>query len=398
MKSGKKALGSAGKQDVMIGHLSDLHLGKPTLGDPNGAERLNSLRHGLARLTQQSVNAILVAGDVFDNPQVEPAVVQAAARAFDSICMIDDKPVPVIVIPGNHDPAEETKLWNDFKGALHQASAVQIILKPTAVVLANGNLVVEGYPCETRYSAEAPWVRRLTIPAGADNAARVIVAHGTLQGGQVPEGESDAFPFKETDLDSLGADYVALGHFHCVYKNWNGEEEVERRYCYSGTHEPDQFDIDGGWVILATVSAGKPTRLRRLQVGRRCWRQLDIASAADLSKIEDLHAEVERDPQPSRFVIRLRVTANTQLSMIQAELLTKIEAALRALGAQVKQNGDFQPTVSLGSLDLKALPSGALKESILDLQQDFVAEQDLARRAVLEAALLMAWNKFQHVR
>src|SRR5262249_20735578 len=144
------------------------------------------------------------AGDMFDSPQVEVAIIQAAARAFDSICKINDRLVPVIVIPGNHDPADEHKLWNDFKGALQSGSAVQIVLKPEVVVFGDSNLAVECYPCETRYSAEAPWVRRLTTPAGAQNAARVVLAHGTLQGGQVPEGESDAFPFKEADLDALG--------------------------------------------------------------------------------------------------------------------------------------------------------------------------------------------------
>jgi DNA repair exonuclease SbcCD nuclease subunit len=388
---------TSGEREPAIGHISDIHLGRPTPGDPNGAERLNSLRQALARLGEQSVNAIVVAGDLFDSPQIDAAIVQASARFFDGVRNAEGMPIPVVVIAGNHDPAEEIGLWTSFTQALSLDSVVKVVLKPEAHVLCNGALVVEAYPCETRFSAEPPWIQKLAIPSGAERAVRIVVAHGTLQGGPVPEGESDAYPFTEADLTALDAEYVALGHFHSVYPSWTGNT-VDRRYCYSGTHETDQFGADAGWIILAKLSPGKPARIRRLLVGRRCWHHVDVNGPADLGRIEQLRANVESDLQPSRYVIRLRVGPNTRLSLSDVEKLEQLQAALEAVGAQVKRQGDFQPTVHVDSLDISGLPSGAVKEALLALKEQHAYERDECRRAVLEAALLLGWNQFNHAK
>src|SRR5262249_60303712 len=106
-------------------------------------------------------------------------------------------------------------------------------------------------------------------PPPADNGAlRVVLAHGTLQGDQVPQAESDAYPFSQADLDALSADYVALGHFHGVYPAWPDAEECERAVCYCGTHEPDQFTGDARYAILPTLEHSRPHRLRPIKASK----------------------------------------------------------------------------------------------------------------------------------
>src|SRR5262249_833275 len=192
----------------------------------------------IGKLSASSPTAILVAGDTFDSPRVDKVVVQEAATTFDRAKQADGTPIPVIVIPGNHDPSDCVMLWTGFASALGSGTAVRLVREPEVLQLAEGQLIVEAYPCATRYSPESPWTSRPSLPKKAERALHVILAHGTLQGGPVPEGEMDAYPFTQADLDKLGADYVALGHFHAIYPPWNGNEEVERTYSYSGTHEP----------------------------------------------------------------------------------------------------------------------------------------------------------------
>ena len=71
----------------------------------------------------------------------------------------------------------------------------------------------------------------------------------------MPEGETEAYPFTQAEVESLGADYVALGHFHGLYPTWGDGDECEKACCYSGTHEPDQFGGAAGYALLATVNA-----------------------------------------------------------------------------------------------------------------------------------------------
>src|SRR5262245_9049032 len=188
---------------MLLAHLSHLHPGRKT--PPNGAERLHSLRQALASLAAHNPVAILIAGDTFDGPHLEQPLVEEAAQCFSSATNDRGEPIPVVLIPGNHDPSDADRLWTAFRKALAPACDLRLVLRAQAIELADGDLIVEAYPCPTRYSAEPPWEPRLSVSA-RPGSFRVILAHGTLQGGPVPDGESDAYPFTQADVEALGAD------------------------------------------------------------------------------------------------------------------------------------------------------------------------------------------------
>ncbi len=378
---------------MKIAHLSDLHLGGKSPGDPHGAERLNSFRRGLRRLAAEHPDAMVIAGDVFDSPQVDHALIEAAARMLDAA--LSERGTPAVVIPGNHDPSEASALWKTFQQSLGEQSHVHLVLSPAAVLLAEGKLIVEAYPCETKYSPEPPWIKRVSLSAGAEEAVRVVVAHGTLQGGPVPEGEMEAFPFVGADVDALQADYLALGHFHSFYPPWPGGEETETGFCYCGTHEPDQFNSDSGWAVIATVTKGRPARVRRIPIGHRYWRRVDIGGPLDLARLDELRGEVDRDGDPRRFVIRIKLSAQARLTPEEAGRIESIEEGLRVLGAHFERQGDLQTQMNVEALDLSALPSGAVKQALLAVQQEFSQATEAHRREVLAAALQLGWERMQ---
>jgi hypothetical protein len=210
----------------------------------------------------------------------------------------------------------------------------------------------------------------------------------------VPEGETDAYPFSQTDVESLGADYVALGHFHGVYPPWPGGDQVERSYGYCGTHESDQFGSDAGYAALAEIVKGQATRLRRIKVGRRDWRLVDIAGPADLARLEQLRGEIAGAEHPGRFVIRLKVAPGSGWPADRIEHFTRLEKALRTLGAHVETKGEVHARINAHALDLAGLPSGAIKEALLSLQADMATSDDTLRE-VLGAAVQLGWEKMQ---
>ncbi len=346
-------------------------------------------------MADRSAEVILVAGDVFDGPEVDTAVVQAVARVFDRARKANGDPLPVVLIPGNHDPADAADLWRTFLAALGEGSSVRLALEPQLLPLCEGRLLVEAYPCATRYSPEPPWVPRLESPAAADGISRVVLAHGTLEGGPVPEGESEAYPFVAKDAEGLGVDYVALGHFHGVYPPWPGgdEEEVIRGVSYCGTHEPDQFGSDAGWALLVTLEPGRPTRLRRLRIGRGEWRQISIQTPADLQQLRAFQERVESDPEPSRFCVRLKPSPSLRLSIDEAGELEAMAAGLRAVGARVDQTGQVQTRVSVESLDFDSLPAGAVRQALVSLREQWETAPPGEDRDVLAVALQLGWQE-----
>jgi DNA repair exonuclease SbcCD nuclease subunit len=378
---------------MLIAHLSDLHLGRKAAGDELGAQRLQSLRGAIAALAGHSPEILLVAGDMFDGSEVDPGVVQAVARVFDRARKANGDPLPVVLIPGNHDPADAAELWRTFLGALPEGSAVRVVLEAELLRLCDGRLLVEAYPCATRYSPEPPWVPRLESPAVTEGISRAVLAHGTLEGGPVPEGESEAYPFAISDAEALGVDYVALGHFHGVYPPWPGNDEIVRAVSYCGTHEPDQFGSDAGWALLATLEPGRPTRVRRLRIGRGEWRQIQVETPGDLQQLRAFQERVESDPEPNRFYVRLKPSPSLRLSIDEARQFEAMAAGLRAVGARVDQSGQFQTRVSVESLDLDSLPAGAVRQAMVSLREEWETVPPGERRDVLAAALQLGWEQ-----
>jgi DNA repair exonuclease SbcCD nuclease subunit len=377
---------------MLVAHISDLHLGRISPGDPHGSERLISFRQAVVKLAAANPDVIVIAGDTFDTPQIEQAIIEEAARSL-SLAMNDRGTIPVVLIPGNHDPAEEAALWSAFRKFLETPS-VSVVLEPDVICLQDGRLIIEAYPCPTRFSPGPPWDKRLSVSKDS-NAVHVIVAHGTLQGGPVPEGETDAYPFTQADVEGLGADYVALGHFHGVYPPWPGGDQIERSFCYCGTHESDQFGSDAGYAVLVEIVKGQATRLRRIKIGRREWRLVDIAGPADLARLEQLRSEIAGAEHPGRFVIRLKVAPGSAWPAEKIEHFGRLEKALRTLGAHVETRGEVHARINAHALDVAGLPSGAIKEALLSLQADMAATADDKRREILAAAVQLGWEKMQ---
>ena len=82
-------------------HTSDTHLGDPA-GHPRSEEVLASVVDAVERLNG---DALLLAGDVFDNERVSDAAVE---QFVGQMARLD---VPVIVLPGNHDLAHKTSVY-----------------------------------------------------------------------------------------------------------------------------------------------------------------------------------------------------------------------------------------------------------------------------------------------
>ncbi len=382
---------------MLLAHLSDLHLGRKSPGDPQGAERLNSLRQAIGTLARHQPDAFVIAGDTFDNPQTEPAVVEEAAKTLCGIRGPEREMIPVVIIPGNHDPADADRLWNAFEESLRPAVHVHLAREPQVIELADGKLLVEAYPCLTRFSAEPPWETRLPAATKRPDAVRAVVAHGTLQGGPVPEGETDAYPFTQAEVDALGADYVALGHFHGLYPSWRDREECQSSCCYSGTHEADQFGGESGYAVLATLTPGRPTRLKRVKVGRREWRRIPLAGPADLDQAQRLLEEMRGDDAPPRYVVRLDVRSRVGWTPEEVHRLAGLEQSMLTLGAQVECRGEVRPRVDVQTLDVAGLPSGAVKEALLSLKRDLDQCTSPHERELYAAALQVGWEKLQEV-
>ena len=166
---------------INILHGADLHLDSPFSDFPaeTAAMCRSKQRQILQRMRdlciQRQSHVMLLAGDIFDGIPY-PETMETLRREL-ALC-----PVPVFIVPGNHDPLE-SGLW-DGEWPEH----VHIFKGPGCVTLEELGLCVHH--------------DRVTAMRGRDDGyIQIGIAHGDE-------------PFSEMDIAATNLDYLALGHIH----------------------------------------------------------------------------------------------------------------------------------------------------------------------------------------
>ncbi len=280
-------------------HTADLHLGKSfsTFAPERAGQRRADLLATLARLCraarERRVDLLCIAGDLFDDPSPPPATLAAASRA------LAEASVPVLLLPGNHDPLEEDSpyLTHRWPGSVRVAAAPGWQRIP----LDGPETWAFGY---ARGGAHrSPW----TDFPGCGPEALLALHAACLAPGLAAAGS--AYPFTPAEIPPCA--YLALGHHH-------RHAQVARAplACYAGAPEPLEAEtettpatallvtLDGGTATAAPIPvATRRHRRATLDVtgltAAAVWeRALAVASPDDLLTLEltgTLDAGVELD-------------------------------------------------------------------------------------------------------
>ena len=132
-------------------HTSDWHIGKPLRNQKRDSEHVAALEEVLAIARDQRVDALLIAGDVFDSAVPPP---EAERIFFHFVSELVGAKIPAVIIAGNHDHPRRMNAYAPVLGRL----GVYVIGEP---VLAEDGGVIE-LPSrdgsETAVIAALPWV------------------------------------------------------------------------------------------------------------------------------------------------------------------------------------------------------------------------------------------------
>ena len=221
-------------------HLSDLHLGKRVCEFSMLDDQRYILEQILSLLDSSPVDAVLLAGDLYDKP-VPPA---EAVRLLDwFLTALSARRLPVFAISGNHDSAERIAFGSHLLAGSRVYVSPVFDGVPAPITLTDDFGPVDIYllpflkpamvrhvypdePIET-YSDALGCVLRRCTPDPAHRS--VLVAHQFVAGAAACESEEPSVGGLDCVDAALfdGFDYVALGHLHSPQKV--GRDTV--RYC-----------------------------------------------------------------------------------------------------------------------------------------------------------------------
>ncbi|WP_337824159.1 exonuclease SbcCD subunit D [Amycolatopsis sp. A1MSW2902] len=227
-------------------HTSDWHVGRTFHGADLLTEQEAALTHIAELVDRESVDVVVVAGDIYDRAVPSAEAVRVATAAMTRIRRAGAE---LVVTPGNHDSAARLGAFAEFAaaGGLHVRATVEGIAEPVVLHDEHGAVAFYGIPYlepePSRHALGVPEARGHTGVLGEamrrvrdDLASRpetrsVVLAHAFVTGGEASESERTiAVGGVEQVPGSVfdGVDYVALGHLH-------GPQTLAEHLRYSGS-------------------------------------------------------------------------------------------------------------------------------------------------------------------
>ncbi|MFF7212621.1 exonuclease SbcCD subunit D [Streptomyces sp. NPDC008238] len=270
-------------------HTSDWHLGRSFHRVGLLEAQAAFVDHLVATVRAERVDAVLVAGDVYDRALPSLPAVELFDDALHRLAGLG---VPTVMISGNHDSARRLGVASGLidRAGIHLRTDPAGCATPVVLADAHGPVALYGLPyLEPALVREEFTLNRaghtevLTAAMArvrADLAARpagtrsVVLAHAFVAGGAPSDSERDitvggvaAVPAGVFD----GVDYVALGHLH-------GCQTISERVRYSGSplaysfseadHRKSMWLVDlgaDGSVTAERVDCPVPRPLARIR-------------------------------------------------------------------------------------------------------------------------------------
>jgi len=350
-------------------HAADIHLGRRRLdGRLPDSDFAGAFGHIADQAIAGRADALLLVGDLFDRPQVEPPHLR---QAQEILARLKTAGIPVIAVAGNHDKAflnSDEPTWLDF------------LADDELLILLSARFVPEGPAMEpwTKESRRGTWIElggvRFTgagyLGAATPHKVRELV-------GQLPPGsphvlllhagpdyfvgEAGGFSSEDLRLIRERVAYLALGHIHkpMVHEGWacnpGSPENCELTESYYDRDKADNPCPRGyAWVEI-DPSAEKP--LQKLEVRsnpRRPVFHLSLDCTPFGNKLKDGVAALEKasckliaeNQVPTEAAVVLRLTGKVNLARLALDL--QIAAQNIEQAAAVKAVCLDASTINLG--------------------------------------------------
>lgn len=213
-------------------HTSDWHLGRSFHGFDLREAQERYLDHLVEVVVSERIDAVLVAGDVYDR----------AIPSLDAVALLDDaltriaQHAQIVIIAGNHDSARRLSYGGNLlaRAGVHMRTRIDDIARP--VLLDNGAMTVAVHavpflepftsspqlleddgdrPTRSHQAVLASAMQRVAQHRVAGRS--VLMSHAWYAGGEASESEVDVSIGGVGQASTAlldGFDYVALGHLH----------------------------------------------------------------------------------------------------------------------------------------------------------------------------------------
>jgi DNA repair exonuclease SbcCD nuclease subunit len=214
---------SPSSRDIIVVHSSDLHVDHDYTARLHGGDGTAGLACVLNAARDIRADAVILTGDTFDSHRVPDSLIRQAAAVIAAAVL------PVVVLPGNHDPAVSNAVYHNDALAAVQNLHVIGVTHEDAVVFPDLSLEIWGRP-HRDYDDMIPF--EFVCPRRT--RWQIAMAHGHYDpAADRSIGPRPSWLISDEEIAGTGADYVALGHWNRAVRVGNGTVPAY----YSGSPE-----------------------------------------------------------------------------------------------------------------------------------------------------------------
>jgi DNA repair exonuclease SbcCD nuclease subunit len=235
---------------VTLVHSSDLHVDDGRIAAQHGGDGTGGLKAVLAYARTVKADAVILAGDTFDNHMVTGGTIDRAGR------LLADAGLPVVILPGNHDPVTADSVYVRGGYAAVPGLSILGLTDDGAVQFAVQQLEIWGN-AHRDYHDMVP----LRDPRPRTTRWQVCVGHGHYEPPETWHNPlRPSWLISDAMISATAADYVALGHWDRPAQVGNGAIPAY----YSGS--PDwaktvnlvRISDTGGVIVTRETLSGGP--------------------------------------------------------------------------------------------------------------------------------------------
>ena len=215
-------------------HIADVHFDMPfTTLDTKGLaqnrriEQRNAFRKVINYIKENSIENLFICGDLYEHQYIRQSTIEYINKQFESIP--DTK---IYIIPGNHDPYIKNSYYANFKFSKNVKIFTSKIEK-----IEEGNINIYGYGFEDFYMQNK---ENEKLKIQNMNKINILLTHGDLDGTENKQTQYN--PISKRFINSLGFDYVALGHIH--KREWSDKIVYPGSLISLGFDEPGKHRYD----------------------------------------------------------------------------------------------------------------------------------------------------------
>ncbi len=254
-------------------HIADIHFdipftslnSKENLGEKRRLEQRNVLKKVIEYIKENNIEYLFIAGDLYEHEYVKKSTIDYIAKLFKEI-----PNTKIFITPGNHDPYIKKSYYDiyDF------GENVNIFSNSYVERYEDENVNIYGMAFTEFYMNESVLDNIKIVDSSKLN---ILIAHCDLNASKDEEGMVYN-PVLESKLNSLGFDYIALGHIH---KN---NIENKNRIYYPGSLMSLGFDELGEHGMIVGDISKENFNIEFIRLDERKFEEIEL-------KVDDLYSK-----------------------------------------------------------------------------------------------------------